>query len=89
MARGTPTICSTGSALDETVGNAAIRVAADDREGWTEALLQLASDAAERRRLRELGLLRAADFRLDTAASQYVAVYRAAVDADRRDRRSR
>jgi glycosyltransferase involved in cell wall biosynthesis len=89
MARGIPTICSTGSALDETVGNAAIRVAADDREGWTEALLQLASDGAERRRLRELGLLRAADFRLDEAASQYVAVYRAAVDGDRRDRRSR
>jgi glycosyltransferase involved in cell wall biosynthesis len=89
MARGIPTICSTGSALDETVENAAKRVAADDREGWADALLQLASDAAERRRLRELGLRRAAGFRLEEAASRYVAVYRAAVDGDGRDRRSR
>jgi glycosyltransferase involved in cell wall biosynthesis len=81
MARGIPTICSAGSALDETVGDAAVRVAADDREGWADALLQLASDGTERRRLREVGLLRAGEFRLEDAASAYVDVYRAAVAA--------
>ena len=77
MARGIPTVCSAGSALDETVGEAALRLDPDDREGWAAALLQLASDAAERRRLRELGLRRAAGFRFEDAASAYVAVYHA------------
>jgi glycosyltransferase involved in cell wall biosynthesis len=80
MARGIPTICSTGSALDETVGDASLRVAPDDREHWAEALLHLAGDEPERRRLRALGLQRAALFRLEDAASKYVAVYRAALD---------
>jgi glycosyltransferase involved in cell wall biosynthesis len=82
MARGVPTICSTGSALDETVCDAGLRVAADDRERWGEALLHLAADEAERRRLRELGLRRASRFRLEDAASEYVAVYRAALDGN-------
>jgi glycosyltransferase involved in cell wall biosynthesis len=81
MARGIPTICSAGSALDETVGDAAIRVAADDRQGWADALLHLASDGTERRRLREVGLFRAGEFRLEDAANAYVDVYRAAVAA--------
>ena len=87
MARGIPTICSTGSALDETVGDASLRVPADDREGWAEALRLLATDEAEQRRLRELGARRAAGFRLEDAASEYVAVYRAAL-ADRPDAHS-
>jgi len=88
MARGIPTICSTGSALDETVGDAGLRVAADDCEGWAEALLRLASDTAERGRQQQLGLRQAAGFRLDEAASQYVAVYRAAADSNRREGRA-
>ncbi len=79
MARGIPTVCSAGSALDETVGDAAIRVAAGDREGWVEALRHLASDATKRRRLRELGLRRAAHFRLEEAALAYVGAYRVAI----------
>jgi glycosyltransferase involved in cell wall biosynthesis len=81
MARGIPTICSSGSALDETVGDAAVRVAADDRQGWTDALLHLATDGTEWRRLGELGLRRAGEFRLEDAASAYVEVYRAAIAA--------
>jgi alpha-1,3-rhamnosyl/mannosyltransferase len=79
MARGIPAVCSAGSALDESVGDAALRVAADDREAWADALHRLASDGAERLLLRELGLRRAAQFRLEEAASAYVAVYRAAI----------
>jgi alpha-1,3-rhamnosyl/mannosyltransferase len=79
MARGIPTVCSAGSALDETVADAAIRVAAGDRDGWAKTLRRLASDDAERRRLRELGLRRAASFRLEEAASAYVGAYRVAI----------
>ncbi len=79
MARGIATVCSAGSALDETVGDAAIRVAAGDREGWAEALRDLGSDATERRRLRELGLRRAAHFRLEEAALAYVGAYSVAI----------
>ena len=79
MARGVPTVCSAGSALDETVGDAAVRVDADDRDGWTEALRRLASDAMERARRRELGLRRAGHFRLEEAARAYVAAYRVAI----------
>ena len=86
MARGIPTVCASGSALDETVGDAATRVAADDREGWAEALCHLASDAAERERLRTLGLRRVASFSLEEAASAYVAVYRAAIAVRGQDR---
>jgi glycosyltransferase involved in cell wall biosynthesis len=79
MARGIPAVCSAGSALDETVADAAVRVAADDREGWAKTLRRLASDATERRRLRELGLRRIASFRLEEAASAYIAAYRVAI----------
>src|SRR5262249_24851538 len=41
MTRGVPVVCSTGSALDETVGSAALRVDAADEEGWSAALLRL------------------------------------------------
>jgi glycosyltransferase involved in cell wall biosynthesis len=78
MVRGVPTACSTGSALDETVADAALRVPADDREAWAEALHVLGSDEAERERLRALGRRQAAHFRLKDAARAYVRSYREA-----------
>src|SRR5436190_2998953 len=78
MARGVPTICSTGSAMDETVGDAAIRVHSTDLDGWAAALMRLASDGAERARLSELGVERAAQFSWRKAARDYVECYRAA-----------
>ena len=78
MARGVPTICSTGSAMDETVGAAAIRVHPADVDGWTAALLRLASDDTERARLSDLGVEQAARFSWPTAAREYVECYRAA-----------
>jgi glycosyltransferase involved in cell wall biosynthesis len=79
MARGAPTICSSGTAMDETVGEAAIRVAADDVEGWAAALALLADDAAERERLREAGLARTAEFSWSRTAQEYVHSYRSAL----------
>lgn len=86
MARGIPTVCSTGTALDETVDDAALRVPAGDVEGWAEALRRLSSNGDERRRLRELGRRCAARFSLAEAAQAYVAAYREALQAARRTR---
>jgi len=51
MARGVATICSSGSGLDDTVGDAGMRVASDDDDAWTAGLLRLQDDDGERQRL--------------------------------------
>jgi alpha-1,3-rhamnosyl/mannosyltransferase len=79
MARGVPTICATGTAMDETVADAALRVAPDDVDGWAAALGRLADDDGERARLRELGLARSAEFSWRRTAEEYVRLYRSAV----------
>lgn len=75
MARGVPTICSAGTAMDETVGEAALRVGPADTAAWAEALLRLASDEGERSRLRTLGLERARTFDWSLTARRYVDCY--------------
>ena len=55
MARGIPAVCSSGSALEETVGEAAIKVPADDVAGWAETLLRLQDDATLREHLARQG----------------------------------
>jgi alpha-1,3-rhamnosyl/mannosyltransferase len=86
MVRGVPTICSLGSAMDETVADAAVRVAPDDVDGWADALLRLAEDASERSRLREAGIARAAEFSWTRTVTEYVRRYRQALglSAERR-----
>jgi glycosyltransferase involved in cell wall biosynthesis len=79
MARGVPAICSTGSAIDETVGDAALRVPSRDVRGWGDALATLATDASERERLRKLGLEHVGRFELAQAAHAYVEAYRGAL----------
>jgi glycosyltransferase involved in cell wall biosynthesis len=79
MARGTPTICAAGTAMDETVGDSAIRIPPDDVEGWAAAVELLSDDADERERLREAGLVRAAEFSWERAAQEYVSSYRSAL----------
>jgi glycosyltransferase involved in cell wall biosynthesis len=79
MARGVPVACSSGSALDETVGEAALRVDPADEEGWSAALLQLAADPDLRQRLSAVGRARAKEFTWSRSAEQYVAAYRRAL----------
>jgi glycosyltransferase involved in cell wall biosynthesis len=80
MARGVPTVCSTGTAMDETVVDAALRVGAEDVPGWTDALLRLERDDALRRELAERGAERAGTFSLARMAREHVELYRAVVD---------
>src|SRR5690348_5221814 len=79
MARGVPVVCSTGSALDETVGGVALRVDADDEEGCGAALLQLGADVELRQRLSAAGSERAEQFSWRRSAEHYVAAYRRAL----------
>jgi glycosyltransferase involved in cell wall biosynthesis len=77
MARGVPTVVATGSALDETAGDAAVRVAPDDVAGWTDALARVHGDAALRVELATRGHERAATFTWDRAAQAHAALFRA------------
>ena len=76
MARGVPVICSRGSALDETAGEAALRVDSRDVDGWRDALLTLAGSAEERERLKEAGLARVTRFDWQAVAAQLIQLYR-------------
>jgi glycosyltransferase involved in cell wall biosynthesis len=79
MARGVAVACSTGSALDETVREAAFRIPADDKRQWAAALLRLEADSDLRQRLIEAGLVQAGRFSWDRAAAEYVDVFRNAL----------
>jgi glycosyltransferase involved in cell wall biosynthesis len=76
MARGVAAICSTGSGLDDAVGDAAMRVPARDVEAWTSALLRLQNDAAERERLVTAGSERVVDLSWTTAAAKIRDIHR-------------
>jgi glycosyltransferase involved in cell wall biosynthesis len=69
MARGVPVLYGTGSAMDETLADAAIGLPADDVGAWTDALLRLAGDEAERERLIALGRGRIERFTWGRAAA--------------------
>jgi glycosyltransferase involved in cell wall biosynthesis len=84
MARGVPVVASTGSAMDETVGPAAMRIAAWDVEGWAVALHELASDPTAREQLARAGSEVAGRFSWARAAAAYADSYRDALDRDRR-----
>jgi alpha-1,3-rhamnosyl/mannosyltransferase len=77
MARGIPTVCSAGSALDETAGGGALRLGSTDVAGWADALLRLESDAALRERLRRDGLRQVSSFDPRLSARRHAELYRA------------
>jgi glycosyltransferase involved in cell wall biosynthesis len=79
MVRGVPVICSRGSALDEVVGDAALRVDPNDDEGWAAALLTLAADDDARSRLSAAGRDQAGTFTWERCAEGYVGAYRRAL----------
>jgi len=75
MIRGVPTVCSTGSALDEVAGEAGLRVHPTDRKGWVEAISALGDDAALRQELSDKGRRRAQRFSWAATAQQLVTLY--------------
>jgi alpha-1,3-rhamnosyl/mannosyltransferase len=79
MACGTPVVCSTGGALPELVGDAAILVDPTDTGALAAAIRRVAGDATFRQSLRAPGLARAARFSWEATARATRAAYRAAV----------
>jgi glycosyltransferase involved in cell wall biosynthesis len=79
MLRGTPTAVATGGALDQTAGDAALRVAPDDVEGWATALLRLDREDTFRWELIHRGYAQSARFSWRDAAEAHVRVFRRVV----------
>ncbi|MEM6938801.1 MAG: glycosyltransferase family 1 protein [Pseudomonadota bacterium] len=69
MLCGCPVIASSGGALPETCGDAALFVDPADRSGWTKALEHLASDMALRKDMSAKGRAHAAAYTWDNAAA--------------------
>ncbi len=70
MAVGVPVVASTGGALPEVLGNAALLIDPLDPSAIADAITRVHTDAALRADLRARGHARAAQFRWDTAARQ-------------------
>jgi glycosyltransferase involved in cell wall biosynthesis len=68
MACGTPVVAANAAALPETCGGAALLADPRDAEAFAAALLQAATDEADRTRLIDAGRARAADFTWERAA---------------------
>ncbi|HUY79278.1 MAG TPA: glycosyltransferase family 1 protein [Ktedonobacterales bacterium] len=77
MACGTPVVCSTGGALPEVAGDAALMVAPEDVEGLANALVRIVAYPALREELRQRGFQRARLFDWDATARATAGVYRA------------
>lgn len=69
MACGTPVIASTGGAIPEVVGEAALLFPAGDLEKLRSTLTRVIQEASLRAELRGKGLRRAAEFRWETSAA--------------------
>lgn len=75
MACGTPVVCSTIPSLEEVVGEAGLRVPAEDDEALAEALHRIWKSPALRSTLARKGLARAARFTWQSCARGTLAVY--------------
>ena len=84
MARGVPVVCASGSALDETVGEAALRIAPEDEIGWARALRELATNAELRQRLIGAGEANARRFSWDRAAKAHLELFARALAGQER-----
>lgn len=79
MASGTAVIASTGGAIPEVVGDAALMFEATSRTLLEEAMRRLASDETLRRELIEKGLKRARSFAWRATATATLDAYRRAI----------
>jgi glycosyltransferase involved in cell wall biosynthesis len=79
MAQGCPVVATTGGAVPEVVGDAALLVDPDDLDAWAEAVHRVVTEDAERARLRSAGYERSARFCWDDTVEHTLAAYRKAV----------
>jgi glycosyltransferase involved in cell wall biosynthesis len=79
MAAGAPVVAAAATALPEVVGDAGLLVPPGDVAAWAAALDRVLADPAERQRLREAGLARAAGHTVEANAAAFAALYAAAI----------
>jgi glycosyltransferase involved in cell wall biosynthesis len=79
LACGAALVTTTGSAMEDVVGAAALLVAPRDETALATALRRVCTDPAERRRLRDAGPERAAAFTWEASADRHLAAYAAAL----------
>lgn len=75
LACGAPLVTTTGSAMEEVVGSAALLVPPGDVDALAQALLRVCDDPAERARLAGAGRTRASEFTWKTSGDQHLAAY--------------
>jgi len=83
LAAGTPVIVGDRGALPEVAGDAGVIVPADDADSLSRALLEVLSDHARSRELREKARARGRMFRWDRAAGQMLDLYSEVVSRKR------
>ncbi|MCZ7531664.1 MAG: glycosyltransferase family 4 protein [Acidimicrobiia bacterium] len=81
LACGAPLVSTTGSAVEEVVGDAALLVAPGDSSALAAALTRVLGDASEATRLRRAGPPRAAPFTWSESIDRHVAAYRSVARA--------
>jgi glycosyltransferase involved in cell wall biosynthesis len=81
LASGAPLVTTSGSSLDEIVGDAALLVPPADVLALASALERLLGDAALAARLRAAGPARAAGFTWERSVDEHIDVYRRTVGA--------
>jgi glycosyltransferase involved in cell wall biosynthesis len=79
LVRGAPLVCSSGSALGEVVGDAALRVEPDDDEAIAAAIAHAVDDRALRRDLGERGRARAREYTWQRTAQRHAEIYAASI----------
>jgi glycosyltransferase involved in cell wall biosynthesis len=79
LACGAPALASDSSSLPEVAGGAALVLPTRDAGAWADAIMALWDDTAARSELAGRGPARAAQFSWGRAATETLAVYRAAV----------
>jgi glycosyltransferase involved in cell wall biosynthesis len=80
MTVGCPAVIAPCGALPETCGDAAVRAAPDDAEGWADAILRFAEDDAARQEAACRGRAHAAHFTWGRAAGQLLPILRQIAD---------
>jgi glycosyltransferase involved in cell wall biosynthesis len=80
LVRGVPVVTTTGSSLEEVVGDAGLLFRAGDVDACADAIAKVLDDATLDAELRRAGRARAAQFTWKSAADAYVDAYQSALE---------
>jgi glycosyltransferase involved in cell wall biosynthesis len=84
MQFGAPTIASSSTSIPEVAGDAAILLAPEDTEGWSQAMLGLSSNKEHRARLSAAAREQARRFEWKRSAASLLQLYEEAVATPKR-----